>query len=204
MKYTVKNWAKFQHYKSGRGAPPWIKLYRELLNDKEWFALDPGAAKFLISAWLLAAEDNGNLPDSETIAFRLRLDSKLLAKYLTLCSHWILSDASNVLADCYQLATPDTETDTETDTDIGAKKSAKKKLIDLGVSEQAAADWLTVRKAKRAPLTDTVLSSLVTESSKAGLSVNEAVQLCAERSWQGFKASYLNGTETTQPNRVDA
>lgn len=113
MTAKIKNWDKFQHYKSGRGAPPWIKLYRELLNDKEWFALDPVAAKFMVSLWILCAETDGELPDSETLAFRLRLDSKTVENCISLCSHWIISDASNVLAGRYQLATPETETETD-------------------------------------------------------------------------------------------
>ena len=111
----VKNWENFQHYKTGRGAPPWIKLYRGLLNDKEWFSLEPAAAKFLISVWILAAETDGELPDMDTIAFRLRCDSKMIAKHIKACSHWIIDDSNDMLATCYQDATPETETETETD-----------------------------------------------------------------------------------------
>lgn len=107
MAIRIKNWEKFQHYQTGRGTPPWVKLYRDLLNDKEWFKLDGDCSKFLINCWLIAAENNGNLPDIETIAWRLRLDSKLIAKMLSACQHWIISDASTMLADCYQVATPD-------------------------------------------------------------------------------------------------
>jgi hypothetical protein len=113
--YRIKDWTKFQHYKTGRGAPPWIKLYRDLLNDRDWFLLEPEAAKFLISCWLIAAENDGVLPDSETLAFRLRLASKETIKLLNLCNHWIIKDDSSVLADCYQVATPYTETETETE-----------------------------------------------------------------------------------------
>ena len=71
--------------------------------------------------------------------------------------------------------------------------------MDLGVEEQAAKDWMAVRKAKRAPLTETVIKSLKAEASKAGMTVDDAVKMCAERSWQGFKASWIanqkgNGT----------
>jgi len=111
----IKNWENFQHYKTGRGAPPWIKLYRDLLNDKEWHLLDANAAKFLVSVWILAAEYDGTLPDIETIAFRLRCDSKVIAKHIKACSHWIISDNENMLATCYQSATPVTETETETE-----------------------------------------------------------------------------------------
>ena len=75
-------------------------------------------------------------------------------------------------------------------------------LTDLGVDEQIAKDWLTVRKAKRAPLTQTAINTLKNEAGKAGITVAEAVAICAQRSWQGFKASWDwrgigNGTRTS-------
>ena len=127
MSFKIKNWSKFQHYKSGRGAPPWIKLYRDLLNDPEWFELSPEAAKFLVSCWILAAETDGILPDSKTLAFRLRVDSKKIDNLLSLCNHWIIQDDSTMLASCYQVAIPETETETETDkeTDYRHNKSPR-------------------------------------------------------------------------------
>lgn len=123
--YQIKDWSKFQHYKTGRGAPPWIKLYRDLLNDREWFALEPEAAKFLVSCWLIAAEYDGNLPDSETLAFRLRLASKEVVKLLSLCKHWIIQDDSIVLAKRYQLAIPETETESEEETEREKRESVR-------------------------------------------------------------------------------
>lgn len=144
MGLMVKGWEKFQHYKSGRGAPPWIKLYRGLLNDKEWFALDPAAAKFLVSVWILAAETDGVLPDIETIAFRLRADSKTIAKHISDCSHWLIDDDINLLANSYQLATPETETETETDSDVAIKKRASETDPSFGFD----AFWLAYPNKK--------------------------------------------------------
>lgn len=70
-------------------------------------------------------------------------------------------------------------------------------LTDLGVDEQHAKDWLTVRKAKRAPLTQTVIEKLTNEARKAGISVADAVHIAAENSWQGFKASWLLNMQHT-------
>lgn len=71
-------------------------------------------------------------------------------------------------------------------------------LINLGVSEQHAADWLTVRKSKNAKvLTKTALDSLVAEAGKAGVSVDFAVMTCASRTWISFKADWLNKTAGT-------
>ncbi len=63
-------------------------------------------------------------------------------------------------------------------------------LLALGVDAQVAADWLAVRKAKRAALTQTALDDVVSEAGKAGISVAEAVRICAARGWQGFRASW--------------
>lgn len=63
-------------------------------------------------------------------------------------------------------------------------------LGEHGVGEQLAADWLTVRRQKRAPLTQTALDGLVREAVTAGIPVVEAVRICVERGWVGFKASW--------------
>ena len=63
-------------------------------------------------------------------------------------------------------------------------------LLALGVDAQVAADWLAVRKAKRAALTQTALDDVVAEAHKAGISVAQAVRICAARGWQGFRASW--------------
>ena len=65
-------------------------------------------------------------------------------------------------------------------------------LENLGVDSQTAKDWLVTRKEKRAgSLTQTVLTALQREASKAGLTVAQAVQVAAERNWARFVASYL-------------
>ena len=63
-------------------------------------------------------------------------------------------------------------------------------MLALGVDEQVARDWLDVRKAKRAPLKQTALDDVVAEAHKAGISVAQAVRICAARGWQGFRASW--------------
>ncbi len=78
-------------------------------------------------------------------------------------------------------------------------------LTDLGVEEQHAKDWIAVRKAKRAPLTDTVIQNLHAQASKAGISVAQAVEICAKKSWQGFNADWDWGDtgKSSKPGKVD-
>ena len=76
--YSVKGWARFQHFKDRR--PPWIKLYRDILDDVEWHELDPASAKALVMLWLIASENEGNLPSIKVLAFRSRLRSRLRSR----------------------------------------------------------------------------------------------------------------------------
>ncbi|WP_287952113.1 hypothetical protein [Diaphorobacter sp.] len=63
-------------------------------------------------------------------------------------------------------------------------------LVAEGVEQQHAEDWLTVRKAKRAPLTRAAWDDLKAEATKAGITPADAVKVSATNSWQGFKATW--------------
>lgn len=68
----IVNWAKFQHYKNRN--PPWIRLYRSLLDNREWHALSGDASKLLAECWMLAGGyEHGVIPMSaQDLAWRLR------------------------------------------------------------------------------------------------------------------------------------
>lgn len=51
-------------------------------------------------------------------------------------------------------------------------------------------DFQAIRKAKRAPLTDTALAGIRREAGKAGLSLADAIAYCCEAGWQGFNAAW--------------
>ena len=73
MKYLkVKNWKEYQHYKDRN--PPWIKLHRKILNDRNFMQLPTASRGLLLCLWVLAAEEDGYiLYDEEELRFRLRL-----------------------------------------------------------------------------------------------------------------------------------
>lgn len=58
--FSVKNFDKFQHYKDR--APPWIKLYNELLDDYEFGSLPDASKMHLIAIWLLASRSANKIP----------------------------------------------------------------------------------------------------------------------------------------------
>ena len=114
----IKNWSKFQHFKDRR--PPWVKLYRDILDDPDWHELDAEAAKILVMLWLIASEDEaqeGNLPDAKRLAFRLRLPVNKVNQALAKLSHWVYQDDIKTISERYQLDAPETETETETYTE---------------------------------------------------------------------------------------
>ena len=112
----IKDWPKFQHFKDRR--PPWIKLYRDLLEDDQWYELSAASAKILISLWLLASEDetkHGLLPSVKKTAFRLRITEKALFAACAELSHWLIQDDITMISPPRQLAPSETETETETE-----------------------------------------------------------------------------------------
>ena len=100
MTIKVKDWNKFQHFKDRK--PPWIKLYRDLLDDLEWHELDPVAAKALVAIWLIASENDGELPEMKKLAFRLRVTEKQAISIVSQLDHWLIQDDINLISDRYQ------------------------------------------------------------------------------------------------------
>jgi hypothetical protein len=60
------------------------------------------------------------------------------------------------------------------------------------VTEEAWQDWMRIRKAKYLPLTATAWKKIVGEIKLSGLTPQQAIELCCENGWAGFKASWLN------------
>ena len=116
----IKNWSKFQHFRDRK--PPWIKLYREILDDIDWHELDPLASKVLVMCWLIASELDGNLPNLKTLAFRLRMSERQAKEAISRLSHWLEQDDINVISERYQLDSPETETERETKKEVETDK----------------------------------------------------------------------------------
>lgn len=68
-----------------------------------------------------------------------------------------------------------------------------------GVTEQTWGDWLTLRRAKKAPVTETVLANAVAEAGKAGLSLERFLQVWCARGSQGLQADWLKPNERGPP-----
>jgi len=198
----IKNWTKFQHFKDRR--PPWVKLYRDILDDLEWHELDPLAAKVLVMLWLIASENDGRIPDNKTLAFRLRLTELKTKEIIIKLSHWLEQDDINTISEQYQGDRPERETETET------KKEVKREIATIvacppDVDQQIWDDWRQLRKAKKAPVTETVVNSARKEAAKANMAFSDFLSVWCARGSQGLQADWLkpderNLTKTGQRN----
>lgn len=80
-------------------------------------------------------------------------------------------------------------------------KPQRRKSLEkpFDVSQQTWDDFNAIRKAKKAPLTETAIVRIRNEAKKAGITIESALQVCCERGWQGFKADWY--VKTSQPSR---
>lgn len=128
----IKHWNKFQHFKDRK--PPWVKLYRDLLDDLDWHELDAQASKVLVMLWLIASEDEGRIPPTKTLAFRLRMTEKQTNDCLNKLSHWLEQDDINTISERYQDDGLETERETEKEKEAETKRGTK--------GSRLSADWV--------------------------------------------------------------
>lgn len=79
------------------------------------------------------------------------------------------------------------------DNKLSSKKKSfdfKSALIEIGVDEIVANDWIAVRKTKKATQTKTAFEMIKHQIELSGASANECISLAVERSWAGFKAEW--------------
>lgn len=204
--FKIPNWSSFQSYKDR--SPPWIRLHKRLLDDYNFHKMSDSAQALLPMLWLLVAEDSDPVSGMlrigyEEISFRLRKDQKAVklaideiirAGFLERENDEkmpLFNEKSNsyindteMLRNCHS--------ETETETDIYNNKNGKKifKKPD-DVTEEIWIDFLEQRKLKKAKVTNTALAGIRNEATKAGFTMDQALQEICSRGWTGFKADWI-------------
>lgn len=92
IKYAIKNWNEFQHYKDGRPVH-WIKLHNTLLTDFKFGALSEASQLHLIKLWLLASKDQGRLEGDHAYYCRMLGAKKIDLKGLEAAGFLIRTDS---------------------------------------------------------------------------------------------------------------
>lgn len=188
MLLQPKNWAVFQHYKDR--CPPWIKLHRDLLNNREFICLPIASKALAPMLWLLASETKDGIFNAsvEELVFRLRITEKDYADGVKpLIDNGFFIIASGVLADCYQVAIPETERETE--------KRQKKLAFPKpeSVTQETWDAFVQQRKTKKAQITQLVLDSITKQASLASWTLEDALKEIIVRNWTSFNAEWVKG-----------
>ena len=76
----------------------------------------------------------------------------------------------------------------------------KESLLSLGVSEEVAEAWMSVRKTKRATNTEIAFRKVAEEIQKSGKTAEECITIAVENSWQGFKAEWVTSKSHSRQN----
>ena len=203
MLLQPKNWAVFQHYKDR--CPPWIKLHRDLLNDRAYMRLPIASKAIAPMLWLLASESKDGVFDGslDELVFRLHITPK---EYQDGVKPLIDKDffvvVSGVLAERKHNAIPETEGETERETET--KKKATVVATPIGVSDSVWQEFVSHRKSKKARVTQLVIDGIQKEASIAGWSLEDALKETIVRNWQSFKADWVkdeNLSKTGQMNQ---
>ena len=71
------------------------------------------------------------------------------------------------------------------------KNTATIVATPIGVSDSVWQDFKTLRKAKKAPITQRAIDGIKAEADKAGWSMEQALSECCIRGWQAFKAEWV-------------
>lgn len=196
----IKNWKEFQHFKDR--SPPWIKLYRENLYRRDIMLLSERNFKILVCLWMLASEaktQDGQLPEIADIAYTLRYTELEIAQAIKDLQGFLDIDDINLISQGYQHDAPETETyskETETEyINASLKKyfprpdDVDKKVWDL---------FLQHRKARKSVVNEIVIKGFRREADKAGIILQEAIEIAIERGWTGFKAEWVNNNTKTE------
>lgn len=74
-------------------------------------------------------------------------------------------------------------------------------LAEFDITGQLATDYLTLRYAKRVPITRTALDRLRLEAGKAGIPIEEAVTFMISQGWRGFSATWYWNANRSEADR---
>ena len=85
------------------------------------------------------------------------------------------------------------------DTEHKTQKKATVVATPVGVSDSVWQEFKTLRKAKKAPITQRAIDAITNEANKAGWTLEKALEECVVRGWQAFKADWV----ATKANPAD-
>lgn len=138
MTLRIHDWKDWQTYRSDRGQPPWLKIHRQLLRSGKWLSLTDAERGQLVSMWILAADNNGELPDDASLIQKMAyLDNPPdIERFINLkLVDGLASKRRQVgvkLTPCLrQSDAPEADTEAEAETEEEKRQKQRKKREDL-------------------------------------------------------------------------
>lgn len=207
-------------------ANPWFRLYSEFAHDPKIQMLPEAMQRrYVMLMCLRCSEVLETLHETE-IAFQLRLSTgeldetkQLFISKNFIDEHWNLlnwdkrqfvSDSSTMRvarhrnkkkqvsnADETLQKRPSNAIDTDTDTEQIQKRTTSVATPE-GVSDSVWQEFKSLRKAKKATLTQRAIDAISDEAKKINWSLEKALEECVVRGWQSFKAEWI-----VKPNPAD-
>jgi len=172
-----------------------------------------GLSKYKVSSYTKKMKEIGFLDTKvkkangdPTVHYRLKIGEfqKTFGKFLHDRSLKNLTNGSEEISQTLTETT--TETTTETNNNAHAAKFDEPKparkptpkppfdpvqsMVAAGVDPDAAADYVELRRAKRAPLTARALKLLSAEAAKAKKTLADVIDICVMNGWQSYKAEW--------------
>ena len=205
-------------------ANPWFRLYSEFAHDPKIQMLSEAMQRrYVMLMCLRCSEVLETLHETE-IAFQLRLSTDELdeTKQLFISKnfidkHWNLlnwdkrqfvSDSSTMRVAKHRNKKKQVSNVDETlqkrpsnaiDTDTEQiQKRTTSVAPPEGVSNSVWQEFKSLRKAKKAPITQRAIDAIYSEANKAGWTLEKALEECVVRGWQAFKADWV-----VKPNPAD-
>jgi hypothetical protein len=107
-----------------------------------------------------------------------------------------------------------TEGRSEVDRGVGQKLATKQEVQPVRetintvpdfVNAEVWRDFIKLRNAKKSPITQTALRGIEREAKKAGIDLQQALEVCCERGWASFKAEWMHKDQPKyQPAQLSA
>ena len=159
----------------------------ELIETKQLFI----SKNFIDKQWNLLNWDKRQfVSDSSTMRVRKHRDNK---KQPSNDDETLQKRQSNAI---------DTDTDTDTDKKQIQRSKATSVATPVGVSDSVWQEFKSLRKAKKAPITQRAIDALTNEANKAGWTLEKALEECIVRGWQAFKADWIVKTNPADNIRL--
>ena len=208
-------------------ANPWFRLYSEFAHDPKILMLSEAMQRRYVMLMCLRCSETLETLHETEIAFQLRLSEAELIETKNLFiskkfidSQWNLlnwdkrqfvSDSSTMRVAKHRQKKKQESNAVETlqkqpsnaiDTDTDKNQIQKRTTVVAtpeGVSDSVWQDFKSLRKAKKAPITQRAIDAITNEANKAGWTLEKALEECVVRGWQAFKADWV----ATKANPAD-